>query len=59
VILGISLHGGLVENKETDLGPAVLYQRDKTWASVCGIDEHPFKDELANYLNWKVKNSKA
>jgi hypothetical protein len=58
VVLGISFHGGMLENKDTKLGHAVLYQRDTTWASVCGIDEHPLRNELENYLNWKVKNSK-
>jgi len=58
VVLGISLHGGLVENNETDLGHAILHQRGTTWASVCGINEHPLRGELENYLNWKIKNSK-
>jgi len=58
LVLGISLPGEMLENKETDLGHAILYQRDITWAAVCGINEHPLKDELENYLKWKVNNSK-
>jgi hypothetical protein len=58
VVLGLSLHGGMVENKETNLGHAVLYHRDLTWASICGIEVRPLTNELKKYLEWKLKNSR-
>jgi hypothetical protein len=58
ILLGLSLLGGMVENKEINLGHASLYQRDMTWAAACGINEHPLKDELEKYLKWKKEHSK-
>jgi hypothetical protein len=58
VILGLSIQGGMVENRESSLGHDVIYHRDLTWGSVCGIEAHPLEDELRNYLGWKFRNSR-
>jgi hypothetical protein len=57
LVLGLSLQGGMVKNRETNPGHAVLYHRDLTWASVCGMNVHPLADELKKYLEWKLINS--
>jgi hypothetical protein len=58
VLLGVSLHGGMLANETEDLGHASLHVRDTTWEAICGLEEHPAQEEIVRYLKWKTMNSR-
>jgi hypothetical protein len=58
ILLGLSLHGGMLQEETLHLGHAVLHIRDTTWEKVCSIESHPASEEFRRYLDWKTANSK-
>jgi hypothetical protein len=59
VVLGLSRLGEMLDDKEIDLGQAVLYNRDLKFKDVCSLNGHHLSRELQNYLTWKEGNSKV
>ena len=58
VILGLSPEGGVIQNKDYDIGQAFLRYRDLKWDEFCRIESHPCCEEVRRYLQWKRENSK-
>jgi hypothetical protein len=58
VVLGVSLHGGMISPGDTILDGATLHSRDTTWDAVIGLASHPLAEELRAYLAWKRRNSR-
>jgi hypothetical protein len=35
-----------------------IYCRDFSWKDICEVKSYPWHDEIKQYLNWKLDNSK-
>jgi hypothetical protein len=58
VVLGVSWKGGVTAEAHTESDGVSLYARDLTWHSMSEITSHPCQEELRQYLQWKVENSR-
>ena len=58
LVLSISLDGGLLNETTATVDEVSLHTRDTTWQSLIELNSHPLKDELQNYLNWKLRHSR-
>ena len=59
VVLAVSWKGAMVPEAHSETDGVSLYARDATWEAVCGLRSHPLKDEVQQYLRWKVEHSQA
>lgn len=57
IVLGLSLRNDVLEPEDLEVGSRVLALRELTWESVCGLDSHPARAELREYLLWKKAHS--
>ncbi len=49
---------GLFADAFTDTTPGGIAFRSTSWEQICGLDSHPYAEELGRYFRWKKQHAK-